>query len=324
MGNILKSMVKITIFAFPGQGSQYLGMGKSVYENYACSRAVFDEVDDALGFKLSKVIFESTQEEVTLTYNAQPALMCVSMAILKAIEEEAGKKIDAMASMLCGHSLGEYSALCAAGSMTISDTAKILSIRGHAMNNASPAGTGGMAAIIGAKYDTQINELLESAKLEGEVLVVANDNSFGQTVISGSIASIEKAIEIAKEMGIKRAIKLPVSGPFHSPLMKKAREEMQIALEDVKILDPKIPVIANYTAKATTNAAEIRDLLVHQITGTVRWRESIEYAESLGYERLFEIGSGKVLNGLTKRISEKINAISIETKDEILENKDIL
>lgn len=317
-------MNKITIFAFPGQGSQYLGMGKSVYDNYQVSRDVFHEVDEALGKSLTKIMFESSQEEITLTYNAQPALMCASIAILKAIEFETGKKIEEMAGILCGHSLGEYSALCAAGSISISDTAKILSIRGHAMNNASPFGTGGMAAIIGAKYEEQIIELISASKQDGEILVVANDNSFGQTVISGSIASIEKAVELSKEMGIKRAVKLPVSGPFHSPLMQKAKDEMQIALKDVKIINPKIPVIANYTAKATTNADEIKDLLANQVTGTVRWRESIEYAEGEGFERLFEIGSGKVLGGLTKRIAEKIVPISIESKEEIIENKEIL
>lgn len=317
-------MNKTTIFAFPGQGSQYLGMGKNVYDNYQVARDVFNEVDEALGFSLTKIIFESTQEEVTLTYNAQPALMCVSIAILRAIEQETGKKISDIAALLCGHSLGEYSALCAAESISLTDTAKILSIRGHAMNNAAPAGTGGMAAIIGAKYDSQIVELITASRQEGETLVVANDNSFGQTVISGSINAIDRAVELSKEMGIKRAVKLPVSGPFHSPLMQKAKEEMQLALEDITICDPKIPVIANYTAKAVSTSCDIRELLANQVTGTVRWRESIEYAEGEGFERLFEIGAGKVLGGLTKRISEKLMPISIESKDEILANKDTL
>ncbi|QED23530.1 ACP S-malonyltransferase [Candidatus Deianiraea vastatrix] len=316
-------MIKTTLFAFPGQGSQYIGMGKSVFENYKVSKDVFSEVDDALGYKLSNIIFGDNAEELTATYNAQPALMCVSIAVLRALEQETGKKIEEMCSIVCGHSLGEYSALCASGAITLHDTAKILAIRGKAMNEAAPKGTGGMAAILGAS-DEQVEELIKKSTISGEVLVIANDNSSGQTVISGHIASIDKSIEVAKELGIKRAVKLPVSGPFHSPLMEKARLEMEKTLVDIRIREPKIPVIANFTATATTNPDEIRKLLALQVTGTVKWRESIMYVENLGYERLFELGAGKVLGGLTKRIAEKINAISIESMDEILANKAIL
>lgn len=312
-------MNKKTIFAFPGQGSQFINMGKSVFENYKVSKEVFQEVDEALNFKLSDVIFGEDQNLLTNTYNAQPALMCVSIAVLRAIEYHTGKKIEDFCYVVCGHSLGEYSALCASGAINLSDTAKILSIRGHAMNNSSPIGTGGMAAILGGS-DEQIEELLKKSTLDNEVLVVANDNSFGQTVISGSIESVNKSIEVAKELGIKRAVKLPVSGPFHSPLMQKAKEEMIEALKNLKISEPKIPVVANYTAEKTKNPEEIRNLLAEQITGKVRWRESIVYLENLGFTKLFEIGAGKVLNGLTKRIVENIFPISIETKEEIEEN----
>jgi len=316
-------MNKKTIFAFPGQGSQFLGMGRSVFDNYQVSKDVFLEVNDALNYNLSDIIFGNDIEKLTLTNNTQPALMCVSIAVLKAIEEEMGKKIEDLCSIVCGHSLGEYSALCASGAISLSDTTRILAIRGNAMNNSAPNGTGGMAAILGAT-DQQILTLLKDSRIDGEVLVIANNNSCGQTVISGSIASINKSIEVAKFLGIKRAIKLPVSGPFHSPLMYKAKEEMQIALNDIKIVKPKIPVIANYTAEATSDPEEIRNLLVQQITGAVRWRESITYAENIGYTRLFEIGAGTILNGLTKRISSNINALSIETKDEIIANKRML
>lgn len=305
-----------TVFAFPGQGSQYAGMGKNVYENHKIARDIFEEVDNALGIKLSKIILGDSQEEITITYNAQPGLMCVSMAVLKVLEQESGKKIEELCSLVCGHSLGEYSALCASGAISITNTAKILSIRGHAMNNAAPIGTGGMAAILGAS-DEQIEELLKKSVLDNEVLVIANDNSLGQTVISGSIKSIDNSIEIAKQIGIKRAVKLPVSGPFHSPMMQKAKEAMIEALKDLQILTPKIPVIANFTAKETKDPEEIRKLLAEQITGSVKWRQSIQRIEELGYENLVEIGAGKVLNGLTKRTSEKIIPFSIESVEDI-------
>ncbi len=304
------------VFAFPGQGSQYAGMGKSVYENYKIARETFAEVDAALGLQLSKIILGDNQEEITLTYNAQPGLMCVSIAILRVLEQESGKKIEELCSLACGHSLGEYSALCAAGAVSLSDCAKILSIRGHAMNNAAPAGTGGMAAILGAS-DEQVAELLQKSLQNNEVLVIANDNSLGQTVISGSIEAINRSIEISKDLGIKRAVKLPVSGPFHSPLMQKAKEEMIIALQDLQINVPKVPVIANFTAKETQNPTEIRNLLAEQVTGAVKWRQSIMRIEELGYENLVEIGAGKVLAGLTKRTSEKIQSKSLESIEDI-------
>lgn len=303
--------------AFPGQGSQYLGMGKSVFDNYQVARNVFYEVDDALGYKLSNIIFGQNEHDLTATYNAQPALMCVSIAILKVLEEESGKKIYEIASLACGHSLGEYSALCASGAISLYDTAKILAIRGKSMNEAAPVGTGGMAAILGAT-DEQINELLQKTIHENEVLVIANDNSVGQTVISGSIEAINRSITIARDMGIKRALKLPVSGPFHSPLMKPAQEKMRVALDDITIKKPAVPVIANFTATPSDNPEDIKKLLIEQITGSVKWRESILYAQGAGYNTMVEIGSGKVLGGLTKRITNDINSVSIETQEDIL------
>jgi [acyl-carrier-protein] S-malonyltransferase len=310
----LNTMKKIAI-CFPGQGSQYVGMGRSVYDNIIESKDVFNEVDETLNYKLSDIIFNGDDETLRRTNNAQPAIMCVSIAVMRAIEKELGMRLYNISSIACGHSLGEYSALCATEAISVKDTAKILQIRGRAMDEATPNGLGSMAAIIGAT-DEQINELISKSK-GNDVLVIANDNSFGQTVISGSTSAIDRSIEVAKELGIKRAVKLPVSGAFHSPLMQKAQDIMADAINTIAISSPKIDVIANYSAEPTKNPSEIKELLVKQVTGSVRWRESIIKIQNMEFDTILEIGPGKVLSGLTKRIAPSINTISIESMDDI-------
>ncbi len=302
-------------FIFPGQGSQAVGMGKEAAENFAEARAVFDEVDDALGQKLSGLIFEGPIEELTLTSNTQPALMATSIALLKVIEKKTGKPLSELCSYVAGHSLGEYTALCAAGAISLGDTARLLRIRGDAMQAAVPQGQGGMAALIGVDFE-QADAIAKEAAA-GEVCQAANDNGGGQVVVSGSLGAIERVLEVAAAKGVKRAIKLPVSAPFHSALMQPAAEKMRDALAAVEIKAPTVPLIANVTADIVTDPKKISELLVEQITGMVRWRESVEKLKALGVEQLVEIGSGKVLSGLTKRIESELQSTSLQTPENI-------
>src|SRR3954466_2935420 len=289
-------------FVFPGQGSQQLGMGKALAEAFAPARAVFDEVDAALSEKLTSVIWEGPAEKLTLTENAQPALMAVSLAVMRVLEAEAGIDLARDAKFVAGHSLGEYSALAAAGAFTISDAARLLRTRGQAMQKAVPVGVGAMAALLGLDYDAAVAVAAEAA--QGEVCQAANDNGGGQVVVSGDKAAVDRAVEIAKTKGAKRAMLLPVSAPFHCKLMQPAADAMAEALAGVTIKAPAAPLVSNVLASAITDPDEIRRRLVEQVTGTVRWRESVAYMAGQGVTRFFEIGAGKVLSGLVKRIAE--------------------
>ena len=299
---------------FPGQGSQQVGMGKALADTYPEAKAVFDEVDDALGEKLSDIIFDGPEETLTLTANAQPALMAVSMAVIRTLEAN-GFSLSNNTSYCAGHSLGEYSALCAAGSISIADTARLLRIRGNAMQAAVPVGKGAMAAIIGLEHDDVVS-ICEGAAGSG-VCQIANDNGGGQLVISGSKAEVEQAAEMAKEKGAKRALILPVSAPFHSAMMSPAADAMKQALSEVEVLSPSVPLIANVLAQPITDPDEIRNRLVEQVTGQVRWRETISYLGEQGIGKLLEVGSGKVLSGLAKRINRELSSVSIGTPDDI-------
>ena len=301
-------------FTFPGQGSQQVGMGKALADTYASSRAVFAEVDEALGEKLSQVIFEGPEDTLTLTANAQPALMAVSMAALRALEE-GGFNLAAGASHVAGHSLGEYSALCAAGSISLADTARLLRIRGNAMQAAVPVGKGAMAAIIGLEQD-DVEAVCQAASQDG-VCQIANDNGGGQLVISGEKAAVEKAAELASEKGAKRALLLPVSAPFHSALMSPAAEAMQAALGEVEVRAPVVPLVANVLAAQISDPAEIRARLVEQVTGQVRWRETVEWFGANGVDTLVEVGSGKVLSGLARRINRDLASKAVGTPDDV-------
>ncbi len=303
-----------TALIFPGQGSQTVGMGKALAERYPVAAAVFEEVDAALGEKLSRLIFEGPEAELTLTANAQPALMATSMAALRALEAEAGFDVARDAAYVAGHSLGEYSALCAAGALTLADAAKLLRLRGLAMQQAVPAGEGAMAAILGLDFDKVSAITLEAARelyLTGAICEAANDNGGGQVVISGTKAAVARAMELAKAAGAKRALPLAVSAPFHCTLMTPAAEAMAKALAQTSIAAPKVPLIANVSASPLTDPAAIRESLVAQVTGTVRWRESVVYMAGQGVTRFVELGAGKVLAGLVKRIAEGASAISI-------------
>lgn len=302
-------------FIFPGQGSQFIGMGKEAADQYAEAREVFEAVDDALGQKLSRIIFEGPIEELTLTSNTQPALMATSIALLKVIEKQTGKTLPELCNYVAGHSLGEYTALCAAGAIELGDTARLLRIRGDAMQAAVPAGQGGMAALIGVDFQ-QADEIAKEAA-KGETCQAANDNGGGQVVVSGAVGAIERVLEVAAAKGVKRAVKLPVSAPFHSDLMKPAADKMRDALAAVTVNAPSVPLIANVTAEEVTDPQKIRDLLVEQVTGMVRWRESIEKLHALGVEELFEIGAGKVLSGLTRRIESSLKSTSLQTPENV-------
>ncbi|MDE0922440.1 ACP S-malonyltransferase [Aurantimonas coralicida] len=302
-----------TALVFPGQGSQSVGMGRTLYDSFDASRAVFDEVDEALGEKLSALIFEGPEDRLTLTENAQPALMAVSMAAIRALEAE-GFSVET-AAYVAGHSLGEYSALAAVGALSIGQTAKLLRIRGNAMQEAVPSGAGSMAAIIGLDAEA-VAKLCEDAA-EGEVCEPANDNGGGQIVISGNAAAIDRAIALAQERGAKRALPLSVSAPFHCRLMQPAADRMAEALADAEILVPRVPVVTNVTAGPTSDPAEIRERLVRQVTGQVRWRESVEWLAANGVNSLVEIGSGKVLTGLARRIDRSLEGRAIGTADDV-------
>jgi [acyl-carrier-protein] S-malonyltransferase len=297
-------------FVFPGQGSQAVGMGKALAEAFPAARAVFAEVDEALGQNLSTLMFEGPEPELTLTANAQPALMAVSLAVIAALRAEAGLDLARDATFVAGHSLGEYSALAAADAIPLAATARLLRLRGEAMQRAVKVGEGAMAALLGADAETA-GAIAAEAQAGGGICQVANDNGGGQVVVSGTLEAVTRAIEIAKGRGIKRAILLPVSAPFHSALMRPAAEAMAAALAQTAIAPPRVPLVANVTAAPVTDPAKIRDLLVEQVTGTVRWRESITFMVSHDISQFVECGAGKVLSGLVKRVAAAATGQSI-------------
>lgn len=306
-------------FIFPGQGSQFVGMGKDLAENFSVAKEVFEEVNEAISFDLFKVMTEGPDTDLNMTENTQPALMAMSQAVLRVIEKESGKSLKDMASFVAGHSLGEYSALCAAGVFSLSDTAKLLKTRGQAMQKAVPVGVGSMAAVIGVNFDKAVELASEAAKQTGKICVAANDNADGQIVLSGHMEAIDKVVEIASDFGAKRCVKLPVSAPFHSPLMSPAAEVMKEALDNVIINTPSVPVIANVLAEAIADETVIKEKLVEQICGSVRWRESVMYMHAQGVDTLVEVGAGKVLSGLTRRIERSITSISVGNPAQIEE-----
>lgn len=290
-------------------------MGRALYDAFAESRAVFQEVDDALGQKLSRVIFEGPEEDLRRTENTQPALMAVSLAALRALETLGQRPLSALASWVAGHSLGEYAALCAAGSLSLADTARLLRLRGQAMQKAVPEGVGAMAALLGVDWEAAQAIAAEAA--QGEVCATANDNAPGQVVISGHVGAVDRAIALAAEKGFRRSVKLPVSAPFHSPLMAPAADVMREALGGVAFRAPAVPLVANVTAEPTQDVEAIRDQLVRQVTGSVRWRESVLRLRALGAERLVECGAGTVLTGLAKRIDKELPAVALQTPGDI-------
>jgi [acyl-carrier-protein] S-malonyltransferase len=300
-------------FVFPGQGAQVIGMGQTLARAYPNSRNVFEEVDDALNFKLSKLVWEGEIEELTLTENAQPALMATSIATLRAMEEE-GISSDTV-KYFAGHSLGEYSALCAAGALDLADTARLLRLRGKSMQKAVPIGVGAMAAILGLNFEL-VEKIAQEAS-QKQVCQAANDNDPNQVVISGNLEAVERAIILAKEKGAKRAIILPVSAPFHCELMQPASDVMAEAFSKVSFKTPSSPIVANYTALPVVDPSEIKNLLIKQITGRVRWRETINYISQNGVDKVIEIGSGKALTGMIRRINKDINCYNIGSSDDL-------
>lgn len=300
---------------FPGQGSQVVGMGKALAGAYPQARAVFDEVDEALSQRLSELMFEGPLEQLTLTSNAQPALMATSLAALRVLEAEAGLDVARDVAFLAGHSLGEYSALAAGGALSIADTARLLRIRGNAMQAAVPVGEGAMAALIGIEIDGAREIAAEAA--EGQVCDVANDNGGGQVVVSGHKPAVERAVAIAQARGVKRAVMLPVSAPFHCALMAPAAEAMRAALAEVTVAAPKAPVVANVSAAPVNDPDAIREALVAQVTGTVRWRESVAHMAGEGVDAFVEVGAGKVLSGLVKRIASGSATQAVGTPDDV-------
>jgi [acyl-carrier-protein] S-malonyltransferase len=302
-------------FVFPGQGSQAVGMGKGLAETFAPARRVFEEVDAALGEKLSETMWNGPAQTLTLTENAQPALMAVSLAALRVLEAEAGVDLGRDAAFVAGHSLGEYSALAAAQSLTVADAARLLHIRGRAMQKAVPVGVGAMAALVGVKFDEAKAIAAEAASVG--VCAAANDNGGGQVVLSGEKSAVERAVEIAKAHGVKRAMMLPVSAPFHCSLMQPAADAMAAALANVTVKPPSVPLVANVLARSISDPAAIVCSLVEQVTGTVRWRESVFFMVQAGVTVFHEIGAGKVLTGLIRRIAETAAASSIGTPEDI-------
>jgi len=301
-------------FVFPGQGAQTIGMGKALADAYPAAKAIFDEVDAALGQDLSGLIWDGDIADLTLTANAQPALMATSMAAMRALEAE-GVTID-MAAFVAGHSLGEYSALAASGALSIGDTARLLRARGAAMQEAVPVGVGAMAAILGLDFEAVQAVAAEAA--QGEVCQAANDNDPAQVVVSGHKAAVERAIDIAKAKGAKRALLLPVSAPFHCSLMAPAAEVMARALAEVEINAPNVPLVANVVADAVVDPAMIRSLLVDQVTGSVRWRESVMFMAAQGVTEVYEIGAGKALSGMIKRIDRGIATAAVGTPEDVV------
>ncbi len=304
-----------TAWIFPGQGSQHIGMGKAIYDAFPEAREVMQEVDDALSQPLSRLMFEGDEAELTLTANTQPALMAVSLALVRVIEAQSGKKASDLAQYVAGHSLGEYSALAAANTFSIADTARLLRTRGNAMQAAVPEGQGAMAAVIGLSIE-EVQKLVQEAEGDG-TLEIANDNAPGQVVVSGTKAAIERAEPLAKAAGAKRYLVLNVSAPFHSSLIHTAAAEMQEALAATSMHNPQVPLIANVIAEPVTESDSIRELLVQQVTGQVRWRESVLKAEELGVTHMVEIGAGKVLSGLNRRIAPSQTCLSIQGPDDI-------
>ncbi len=307
-------------FVFPGQGSQAVGMGRDLAGAFPVARQVFEEVDDALDQKLSKLMFEGPEAELTLTANAQPALMAVSVAVLRILETEAKLDLGSAAKFVAGHSLGEYSALAAARTFALADTARLLRLRGETMQKAVPVGEGAMAALLGLDLEAAQAVAAEAAKAPDgatQVCETANDNGGGQVVVSGAKAAIERALEIAKSKGAKRAILLPVSAPFHCALMKPAADAMAEALSRTTMTPPRVPLVANVTAAAISDPLAIRDLLVKQVTSMVRWRESCLYMKAQGVTTLVELGAGKVLTGLAKRIDSELAGVSVQTPADI-------
>jgi [acyl-carrier-protein] S-malonyltransferase len=302
-------------FVFPGQGSQAVGMGADLASAFQTARDVFQEVDEALKQNLFKLMKEGPESEIVLTENAQPALMAVSVAVIRVIERDGGKPLVSLASHVAGHSLGEYSALAAAGALQLSDAARLLKLRGQSMQKAVPVGVGAMAALLGIELEGAEEACKEAA--QGEVVAVANDNGGGQVVVSGHKAAVERTIETAKPRGSKRGMLLPVSAPFHCPLMKPAADVMQEALEKVNLSTPMIPLVANVLASEVTNPTDIKQRLVEQVTGLVRWRESVQYMKSAGVHALIECGSGKVLSALVRRIDKEMTGTALNTPADI-------
>ncbi len=302
-------------FVFPGQGSQAVGMGKDLADSFAEARAVFQEVDDALNQPLSQLMFEGPEDQLILTENAQPALMAVSMAVVRVLQGQGKVDLAKTAAFVAGHSLGEYSALAAVGTFSLADTARLLKLRGQSMQKAVPVGVGAMAALIGAEFE-QAKEIAAEAA-QGEVCEAANDNAPGQVVVSGHKTAVERAIKIASEKGIKRAVLLPVSAPFHCALMQPAADAMAEALAGVTMHNPAVPLVANVTAATVTDAATIRDLLVKQVTGTVRWRESMLFMKANGVDTLVELGTGKVLSSMAKRIDKELAGVAVNSPADI-------
>ncbi|HYS49492.1 MAG TPA: ACP S-malonyltransferase [Xanthobacteraceae bacterium] len=300
---------------FPGQGSQAVGMGKALAENFAAARRVFDEVDAALGDKLTAIMWNGPAETLTLTENAQPALMAVSLAAMRVIETEAGIDLERDAAYVAGHSLGEYSALAAAGALGVADTARLVRTRGRAMQQAVPVGAGAMAALLGLEFEAAAAVAAEAA--QGQVCQAANDNGGGQVVVSGDKAAVERAVEIAKARGARRALMLPVSAPFHCALMQPAADAMAQALAAISMRAPAVPLVANVLALPINDPQEIVRSLIAQVTGTVRWRESVAFMAGAGVKTFYEVGAGKVLSGLVKRIVDSATGVAIGTPDDI-------
>ena len=305
-------------FVFPGQGSQFVGMGKELAENFASAREVFQEVNDALSQDLFKIMVEGPDSELTMTANTQPALMAFSMAVVRVLEKDFDIKLKNKAAFVAGHSLGEYSAACSAGVFSLSDTAKLLRIRGDAMQNAVPLGVGGMAAVLGLSYK-DVGALVEACSNDKDICVAANDNSDGQVVLSGSMAAIDRVVEIASEFGARKCVKLAVSAPFHSPFMRPAADAMARAFMEVEAHDAEIPLVANVLAEPITDHKEIIKHLIEQVTGTVRWRETMAYLQEQGVTDLVELGAGKVLSGIAKRSHKEMNAFSVGSVEDIEE-----